>query len=218
MIALPAFVAYESSRFAPGDEGRFPGISLPPQLDRAVAKRKLEFLAGRSCAMLALARLVPPVYPPSIPIGDDRAPVWPRGTVGAITHTDGFAAAAVAQTAHAGGLGIDAERVVTPSAMEAVVAQVAKAEELAGLAGSGLADAVLLTVVFSAKESLYKCLFRRVGRYFDFQDARLVEVDASGTFTAELTAPLGGLARGSRLAGRFAVGDGLVHTAIVLSP
>ncbi|MFC7521677.1 4'-phosphopantetheinyl transferase superfamily protein [Xanthomonas populi] len=36
---------------------------------------------------------------------------------------------------------------------------------------------VLLTIVFSAKESLFKASFSAVGRYFDFSCAHLVALD-----------------------------------------
>jgi enterobactin synthetase component D len=210
-------VACECVRYVPGDEGLFSAIELPPQLDRAVAKRRLEFLAGRSCAMAALRRLAPGLVAGAMPIGADRAPVWPEGIVGAITHTEGFAAAAVARTADLVGVGLDTERVVSASAMEAVATQVATLEEMRALAGAGLGEAVLLTIVFSAKESLFKCLYPRVGRYFDFHDATVVDVSESAqTFTAELRTELGGLAAGTQLSGRFALVVGLVHTGIAL--
>jgi enterobactin synthetase component D len=217
MDMFPSFVSYECLRFAPGDEERFAVIALPPQLDRAVPKRRLEFLAGRYCARVALGRLAPRWLEEPIPVGADRAPVWPAGTVGAITHADGFAAAAVARSADARGLGLDSERIVAAAAMDAVAAQAVTREELGALARAGLSEAVLLTLVFSAKESLFKCLYPLVGRYFDFQDVAVVDVsEGGGSFTAELRTPLGGLAARTRLTGRFAVADGFVHTGLTL--
>ncbi len=213
---FPPFVSYDCVRFAPGDEANFAAIELPRQLIRAVPKRRLEFLAGRSCAVAALRRLVPDVRADAIPVGTDRAPVWPAGVLGALTHSDGFAAAAVALVKDAHGVGLDSERIVSAEGLEAIATQAATAEEIVAL-GADLDEAVMLTLVFSAKESLFKCLYPRVRRYFDFHDATISDVSI-GTlaFTAELRIELGGLPAGSQLRGRFALADGFVHTAITL--
>jgi enterobactin synthetase component D len=217
MLPLPSFVACECVRFVPGDEGRFASIELPAQLERAVPKRRLEFLAGRSCAREALGRLLHRPFEEPIAVGADRAPVWPAGIVGAITHADGFAAAAVARATDTRGLGLDSEPIVTGEALAAVTEQAVVPGELDALGSSGLDEATLLTLLFSAKESLFKCLYPVVGRYFDFLDATIVDVSTrEQSFTAELRVPLGGLAAGTRLTGRFVLADDLVHTGILL--
>src|SRR5277367_2552834 len=90
-------VAYATTDYVAGDDAPFAGISLPRELDRAVRARRTEFLAGRACARSALRKLADGRADDAIPIGPDRAPVWPAGIVGAITHAHGFAAAAVAR-------------------------------------------------------------------------------------------------------------------------
>jgi enterobactin synthetase component D len=220
---FPRCVTIECVRFAPGpgpgDEARFASVHMPVELCRAVAKRRLEFLAGRWCAEAAVRRLGPGLLKGPIPIGADRAPEWPAGVVGAITHTRGFAAAAVARVADTAGIGLDSEPVVSASVMDAVGAQVATGDEMRELARAGLGEAVALTVLFSAKESVFKCLYRLVGRFFDFHDVAIVDVDEGAlTFAAELRTALGGFAAGTKRSGRFAVVDGFVHTGITLPP
>ena len=39
-----------------------------------------------------------------------------------------------------------------------------------------------LTLIFSAKESLFKALYPSVGYYFDFKDAEITEVNYTQTF------------------------------------
>ena len=75
---------------------------------RAIPKRRGEFAQGRSAARAAMGLLGHP--PMAIPAGSDRAPIWPKGLVGSITHTNGLCAAALSQNAAA--LGIDAEQAV----------------------------------------------------------------------------------------------------------
>jgi 4'-phosphopantetheinyl transferase EntD len=79
-------------------------------------ERLTEFLHGRKHARQALAQLG--VNEPSIPTSADRAPVWPQGFVGSISHVpadvqhkqSGWVIAAVARSEHCCGLGIDLER------------------------------------------------------------------------------------------------------------
>ena len=63
-------------------------IPLPPSLSTAVAKRRSEYLAGRWCAREALAMLGMEGIPA---LGPDRAPQWPAGSLGSITHSQGIA-------------------------------------------------------------------------------------------------------------------------------
>ena len=81
-------------------------IDIPASLAKAVDKRLSEFVAGRYCAREAL-KLLGLTQPPSIGIRPDRGPDRPEGVVGAITHTDGFAWAAVARQRDLRGIGID---------------------------------------------------------------------------------------------------------------
>ena len=60
-----------------------------PAIARAIPKRQAEFAAGRRAARAALTTLGHPAQ--AIPVGDRRAPIWPQGTVGAITHDQGHA-------------------------------------------------------------------------------------------------------------------------------
>ena len=54
---------------------------------KAVPKRVAQFTAGRVCARRALAQLGN-TEPVPILMGEDRAPQWPAGYVGSISHTD----------------------------------------------------------------------------------------------------------------------------------
>src|SRR5471032_3077916 len=82
-------------------------IAPPASIQRSVAKRQAEFLAGRVCARAALQQLEGLNFIPAI--GDDRAPVWPSHISGSITHSTGRAAAIEIGRAHWRGLGMDLE-------------------------------------------------------------------------------------------------------------
>ena len=217
---FPAFVAHHSVAFdLHGDvdlADSFPGICVPPALDRAVPKRRLEYAAGRFCAQQALQQCAAADAAAVVGTGAHGEPLWPPGIVGAITHTHEFAAAAVALKRDARAIGLDAERLTQLSAD--VLDYIAVPAEIPALTlTSQLAADAVASIVFSAKEALFKCLYPEVQRYFDFRDAVIEAIDPSGSFTARLLVELTpALAQGSRFQGRFALADGRVYTAIVL--
>ncbi|WP_375784632.1 4'-phosphopantetheinyl transferase [Bradyrhizobium sp. Pha-3] len=80
--------------------------------------------------------------------------------------------------------------------------------------------ASIVSVVFSAKEAIFKCLFPEVGRYFDFHDATIDSLDTDqGRFSARLLVSVTPrLVAGTRLDGRFECSGDWVHTAMMLEP
>ncbi len=218
-ILFPAAVAYEHVRLDDaGDLPSFSDVEVPLELAHALPARKAAFRAGRYCAQRALRRALPELTAAPIAIGADRAPLWPAGAVGAITHTTGFAAAAVARAADAWGVGLDAEPILSGDAVDMVLKHAVRPPELAPLRGrTSLSEPALLTVCFSAKETLFKCLYPSVGRYFDFSDVVIVDVsEADASFLAEVNLVTGALPRGGRIAGRFVIDGELVQTGIAL--
>jgi 4'-phosphopantetheinyl transferase EntD len=88
-----------------------PGVTLFPEEQAAIAnakgKRRNEFTTVRHCARLALAGLGLP--PSALVPGKNRAPQWPPGILGSMTHCDGYRAAAVTHSSLAYTIAIDAE-------------------------------------------------------------------------------------------------------------
>ncbi len=118
--------------------------------------------------------------------GDHREPLWPPGVVGSITHTAGYAVAAVALAEAFGGIGVDLER---RRPMTDVKDQIVFGEErssLEGLAEPELSDRIV--AMFSAKESVYKAFFPRIGAFFGFDAVSLQP--AAGGFHAGFTSRL----------------------------
>lgn len=140
---------------------------LPASLKSAVAKRRTEYMAGRICAALALRQAGLAEH-----VGQDgRAPVWPEGGVGSISHTDSRVIAVVSRT-HAG-LGVDCENIMPAAQAQELQAMILNATE-AGLRPSCLTFAAFLTLVFSAKEALYKALSSKLDRVLEFHDVMLI--------------------------------------------
>jgi enterobactin synthetase component D len=152
------------------------GIELPATVLRSVPSRQLEFIAGRVAAREAL-RSAGLAAPPTIAMGADRAPVWPVGYVGSITHSAGSAWAVAAPDTRLRAVGIDLERVVDAQLMREIGDQVMTRDD-ALLALPHWPATRLFSLVFSAKESTYKCLAAHGGSELEFRDVCLAAADA----------------------------------------
>jgi 4'-phosphopantetheinyl transferase EntD len=211
---VPNFVACADTREERLETELFPEERL--SMGRAVQKRQWEFMTGRACARLAMSRLgVPPV---AIPSGRHGEPLWPAGVVGSITHCLRYRACAAARSENVITLGIDAE----PNAPlpDGVMEEVAHGRELElfELATESGRCVDLPRLLFSAKEAIYKAWFPLAGRWLGFDDVELSIDLADGAFLAKLLVP-GPTVDGARLtefAGRWAVEDGVICTAVVV--
>ncbi|WP_116599839.1 MULTISPECIES: 4'-phosphopantetheinyl transferase family protein [Primorskyibacter] len=163
------------------------GISDPLFAEETAATRKMvekrhrEFAAGRAAARAAMAELsLPPV---AIPMGHDRAPVWPEGLCGSISHCAGAAVAVVAHHDTATALGIDIEDdtpldadlwpdILTPQEVDWLMRQ---PEPTRGRHAKA---------IFSAKEAVYKAQYPLTGRMLRFHD--VVIHAGSEAFSADL--------------------------------
>lgn len=175
-------------------------MSMPLAIQRAVPKRKAEFLAGRLAARWACDAAGYP-EPAEIRIGDLRAPVWPAGWRGSITHCfpapgQGVALAMAFPAIPNGSessihAGIDAELVMDPHYVRMLAESALTSSERALVLASRDMDAdVLVTLLFSAKESLFKALAPVVGHYFDFSAMQWLGFDQAW-LRFRATQPLG---------------------------
>lgn len=148
-------------------------------LKRALPKRKNEYSTGRWLAHRALIELQFPTT--NLLSGKHREPLWPQGIIGSIAHSERLAVVLVSSNPQLAGLGIDLE--------------------LMGRLDEGLVDSILTererrrcsnmdpTLMFSAKEAVYKLLFPILGEYVDFQDVELNIDSAKLTFTVSYVGP-----------------------------
>jgi enterobactin synthetase component D / holo-[acyl-carrier protein] synthase len=185
-------------------------MPLFPEEERAVgnavAKRLIEFAAGRHCARMAMAELGH--SPCGIPSGLDRAPIWPPGLVGSITHSTDFCAAVVARSDCFQTVGIDAEP-VNAIPVE-LVEEILRPDETGEFNSEECTDCVNWpTLYFCLKEAAYKAFYPTYRRIISFQDMR-VRVDSEARrFLAELP----GLSGSPIFQGRYLVRHGRVHAA-----
>jgi len=178
----------------------------------AAQTRIEQFTAGRLCSRIALGRFGVASTTP-IPRGEDRAPIWPPGFVGSISHTDTWCAAAVARGEDVRSIGIDLEP-ATPL-KESLWRRVCTAKErdwLRGLPKQGLTGKIL----FSAKEAVYKCQYPITHKFLGFH---AVEVEiGDGSFRAIFQQEAGEFQPGDVMSSRYLVEEELVATACELAP
>ncbi|MGJ4889475.1 4'-phosphopantetheinyl transferase family protein [Bradyrhizobium sp. HKCCYLRH3099] len=199
-----------ASSLSLADHGLFPEERA--YVENAVAKRRAEFGTARILARKALAELgAAPV--PLVP-GPDRAPVWPQGYTGSMSHCADFCAVAVARSREVRSLGLDVEdlRQLDPSLLELVLTPTerrwlqAQPEDVRPM---------LPITLFSAKEAYYKCQYPITRGFLDFQDVELAIDPGAGTFEARVVRA-GWPDAVARLGGRFVVADGRVHCGLEL--
>lgn len=208
---LPACIATEERRGDPQD-----AYLLPEEkhlVDDVADVRRAETTTARHCARLALVRLgaqpVPILRAPS------RAPVWPAGYVGSMTHCAGFRGAAVGRTNDARSVGIDAEPdAPLPPGVLRLVTSPAERESMSGGWWKGSSGVAWDRLVFSAKEAVYKAWEPVVGRWLDFTEVD-VRPRGPGQLDVDVLVPTSG-AFPRRLICRWVVVDGLILTAVVV--
>ncbi|WP_161963869.1 4'-phosphopantetheinyl transferase family protein [Xanthomonas arboricola] len=163
---------------AVGFEGEMPFAAfahrLPPNMRQVSRKRINEYLAGRYCAERALeaAGAEAGCW---LPRGSDHLPIWPPGWIGSISHADGIAAAAVVARVPGTAVGLDVERWINADQAAQICRLIASPAELELLVA--LPPEQALTLLFSAKEALFKALYPSARRFMEFSAARLVDAN-----------------------------------------
>ena len=179
-------------------------------------KRLGEFAGGRACARRALSELG---HSDALPRGADGRPVWPKGIVGSISHSDGYCAAAVASSSRIHALGLDAERTRPDRDLWPVICRPTELAWLRSLPQH--ARPIAATIIFSAKEALYKCRCGLVEGWLEFHEVEImVRWDClrdAGSFQARLLKDYVPSGLSDRpLSGTFRLDDELVVTGIAL--
>lgn len=205
-----------STRFDPAllAEDDLTRCGIPPV--RGVAKRQAEYLAGRLCAREALRRVSGRASVPAV--GEDRAPQWPHGVVGSITHGDNWAAALVAADSRWRGLGLDVERLLPAERAQRLQGEILTTAELQRLQGlDEESRAARISLTFSLKESLFKALYPLTLTRFYFHDAELLNIDQHSARLRLLIDLHPDWREGAELDGQFALFDGKVLSLVAVA-
>ena len=216
---LPASV-WLSTDFIPAqledDDFARSAIEMPASIQRSVAKRQAEFLAGRLCARAALLQLDGTCATPGM--GEDRAPIWPAHISGAITHSNGRAGALVALKSEWQGLGIDLEKLLTTERAQRLAKEILTPDELLRMASVPAEQiALLITLTFSVKESLFKALYPLVQKRFYFEHAEVLNWTPEGLVRLRLLTDLSPEGQqGRELDAQFCLFEGQLLTVVAI--
>ncbi|MFK8115405.1 MAG: 4'-phosphopantetheinyl transferase [Rubripirellula sp.] len=187
------------------------GIGSQPANNRAngFAKRDREFRLGRLCASRALQSFDVSTF---VAVAEDRSPVWPEGMVGSISHSNRSVWAAVSRKTEILSIGIDTETTQKVGSFD-IRESIANDAEWNVLASLNFDQATTLALVFSAKESFYKCWYPVTKQFFDFSQATVVEADSQQLILATDCSNPNFTTQPQRLSVRFLVRAGEVYTA-----
>lgn len=179
---------FNSRKYADQEAKRLK-IEIPRSIVGAVGKRKAEFVAGRFCARKCMEYYG--VASKNIPIGGHREPIWPDGFLGSITHSHNRAICVFGSTDEYRGVGVDIETIFPERLAQSVKNQILFGDELNFTGNTTLRKNTLVSLAFSAKESLFKAIFPSVRKYFGFESAELSEIDmANSELSLTLTSNL----------------------------
>ncbi|MFF9690896.1 4'-phosphopantetheinyl transferase superfamily protein [Streptomyces sp. NPDC014623] len=165
--------SWRSGDYRPASRGRGGGDALGWRAGRpgtgrrgrarpgAPVERRQEHVTGRLCARETLGLPGHPPLPP--PPGPRRAPRWPAGAAGSVTHCRGFRAATADRRTEVRALGVGAGVVRDfPSGIRSEIASPAERSAL-DVRYRTRADLPWYCVLFSAKEAVYKARFTQRG-------------------------------------------------------
>lgn len=175
------------------------------------------YALGRACARLALRELTGGES--CIGMLPSGSPKWPAGIVGSISHSRLFVVAAAAHADAIQDIGVDVEDATRHSArLERWACTAAERARLRGLAvpegSTGWS-----TIVFSAKEAVYKAVNPSTGIPLKFHDVELDFDPETRAYQVRVVRPVAGPTDwAERLRGRYDVVHGAVLSSAILLP
>jgi 4'-phosphopantetheinyl transferase EntD len=153
---------------------------------RACRRKQEEFALGRAATHFALKQIGLENPGPVLrgPIGE---PLWGDGVVGSITHCFPWSAAVVVKCSNRFAIGVDLETVVGTEGTD-ISHLVCRDAELDWVRHGDCQER--LTMIFSAKEAVYKAFYPLCRRYIDFKEVELKWFPEQSCFLAEFLEPL----------------------------
>ena len=204
------------------------GQSLPDQdcrllpEEKAIAesfgsqKRCSEFTLGRIYAHKLLSRFGLESEP-ILRNPETREPCWPESIWGSITHSAGFAAVAVGLKKEIKGVGIDLES-LSRSIDFKISQHVCVYSELEWLESLTTKQAnQALRIIFSAKESIFKCIYPGTKTYLSFKDAAVSVDETKKKFSFTIFKSIPGIVQqGFSYHGQYSEIDKMLLTSVYI--
>lgn len=173
-------------------------------------KRKQEYLAGRYCAIKAFEKVG--VTLTELEFDKNRAPLWPKDYCGSISHTKKYAISVISKNLKS--VGVDLEIIISAERFHKIKKMFCSEKEYELITPN---IELYGTLIFSAKESLYKLINPLTKKYFGFKDATLISI-SNNEFTLELKSNIEIVKEyNGQYTGKYQVFDGHILTFLSLS-
>lgn len=152
------------------------GILLPAQIVQSVPKRQAEYLAGR----LLLRQLQQQLALDLVQIlpGADRSPQWPAGQQGSVSHSGDLVWAGLGTDPQLR-LGVDLQHWLSAAQYHELAPAILTPQEhhwcqhFQAASDPSMTLPQLLTLIFAAKEALYKALYPDCRQIMEFSAAKV---------------------------------------------
>lgn len=152
-------------------------LHFPQAIRNSVISRQAEYFATR----YMVATLMHSLDANNFQLMNDqrRAPIWPAELMGSISHSENLAATVIGKKSRkrTENVGVDIQKMISPEIAEEVAPLVITLEELKVTGELGLTKDEAVSLVFSAKESIYKALNQYSSTELDFQSVSLFQID-----------------------------------------
>ncbi|WP_262696497.1 4'-phosphopantetheinyl transferase family protein [Kordiimonas aquimaris] len=130
--------------------------------------QKWDYVRGRICSSKALYNLAR-IKDYSLLSDLDGVPIWPKGIVGSLSHTESVCGAVVAYSNSVLSMGFDIEELERIS--EEMFEEICTENELLKLKEQQFFQSKRnVSILFSAKEAFYKCYYPLYRNWLDFKD------------------------------------------------
>lgn len=153
-------------------------IAPPYRFHYMSQKRLSEYFMARLCAKYALNKFN--YYEPlKLHKSLTGRIIWPNNFIGSVSHTDNIAIACIARVEKYTHIGIDIEKIVDYKLFNQLKELVLLKDEIKlinSFANSNLSLEVLFTLIFSAKETLFKAISSIIDEKLDFHSAQVIEI------------------------------------------
>jgi 4'-phosphopantetheinyl transferase EntD len=154
---------------------------IPKSLHKAHESRVSEYVLGRLCAQFDINNLI------EIEKDIHGVPVWPDGMKGSISHSKDYALAVISKSDEIRSIGVDIERTIRQDKLHIIEKQILTDSEFNLFNSRKVSKEKLATIIFSAKESLYKLLNPLCNTYISFKEGIFKSYDPiSNNFQIEL--------------------------------
>lgn len=140
-------------------------------IENASEKRKREFSTGRKCAKQAMKKLGIEEVP--ILKGENREPLWPEGVVGSISHCKDLCGAVIGASTDIKAIGLDLENIKKlKNDISRLICTDYERKWIAQQKNHSYETLILL--IFSLKESIYKCIYASDDMKIGFKDCTVI--------------------------------------------